>query len=235
MPMVSYSAADGRVRVRLDPAIPQLTPLLVSNPEDRFDPADPWFESLDPSRQGRSFSRRYGFVMNATTDPLPEGTSLWIRKMDSTPGLSVYRYSSSAPKAFEPIFGSEGSPNALRWNGMMFHPAFTAPASTNAIQAVFEAYLVDTATGIEVPNTASGPFTLEWTNVSDGRPELSIAQRIVIAWPSQTAGYILEGAEDLVGKPWTPVTNPPVLVDGLPAVVLPESESRKYFRMKRVP
>jgi hypothetical protein len=31
------------------------------------------------------------------------------------------------------------------------------------------------------------------------------------------------------------VTNPPVLVDGLPAVVLPESESRKYFRMKRVP
>lgn len=32
MPMVSYSAADGRVHVMLDPTIPQFTPLLVSNP-----------------------------------------------------------------------------------------------------------------------------------------------------------------------------------------------------------
>ena len=71
MPALSYSASEGTLRVMVDPTIPQLTPLLVSHPGDSFDPADRWFDALDPSRQGLAFSKRYGFVMATVTDPLP--------------------------------------------------------------------------------------------------------------------------------------------------------------------
>jgi hypothetical protein len=84
MPMLSYNATDGAMHVAVDPTIPQLTPLLASNPQDRFDPADPWCDTLDPSRQGLAFSRRYGFVMNTATDPLPGGTAIWIRKLSGS-------------------------------------------------------------------------------------------------------------------------------------------------------
>ena len=53
MPMVSYLAEQGRLQVMMPAEVPQLTPLMVSHPGDSFDPADPWFDALDPSRQGR--------------------------------------------------------------------------------------------------------------------------------------------------------------------------------------
>jgi hypothetical protein len=86
MPMIAYQAGMGRLHVMLDPAIPQLTPLAVSHPGDGFAPEDPWFEALDPSRQGLAFSRRYGFVMNTETDPLPDGTKIWLRKVTGVSG-----------------------------------------------------------------------------------------------------------------------------------------------------
>ena len=235
MPMLSYNAGDGRMHVMLDLNVPQLTPLLVSNPADSFDPVDPWFDALDPSRQSRSFSRRYGFVMDAITDPLPAGTQMWIRKLSGTPGLSAYRYANTAPKAFEPIFGTDGTTNALYWNGMMFHPTFTAPPGTNTYTATFEAYLVDTSTGAEVANSSTGPFVFNWTNVPDGRPELGIGQRMVIFWPTATANYVVEGTETMSGGTWTLVTNAPVMLEGQSAVVLAPDETRKYFRMKLAP
>lgn len=235
MPMLSYQAADGRMHVMMDATVPQLTPLLVSNPGDSFSPGDPWFEALDPSRQSRSFSRRYGFVMDAMTDPLPANTQMWIRKLSSTPGLSGYRYADTAPKAFQPIFGTDGATNALYWNGMMFHPAFTAPSGTNTYTATFEAYLVNTTTGAEVPNSSTGPFVFNWTNEPDGRPSLAIGQRIVIYWPTTATNYVLEGTDSLTGGTWTHVTNAPVLLDGQSAVVLSPGETRTFFRMKLAP
>jgi hypothetical protein len=235
MPMLSYSAADGRMHVMTDPAVPQLTPLLESNPGDGFDPADPWFDALDPTRQGHSFSRRYGFTMNTVTDPLPAGTQMWIRMLAGTPGLSAYRYTKSAPNAFDPIFGTAGTTNALFWNGMMFHPTFTAPPGTNTYSATFEAYLADAGTGAEVAGSGTGPFILEWTDVPDGRPVLEIGQRIVIFRPDTAANSVLEGTDALVGGAWTPVTNTPVTVEGRTAVVLAPGEQRRFFRMKFTP
>jgi hypothetical protein len=235
MPMLSYNAGDGRMHVMMDVTVPELTPLLVSNAGDSFDSVDPWFDALDPSRQGESFSRRYGFVMDAVTDPLPAGTQMWIRKLSGTPGLSAYRYANTAPKAFEPIFGTAGTTNALHWNGMMFHPTFAAPPGTNTCTATFEAYLVDTTTGTEVANSSSGPFVFNWTNLPDGRPMLGIGQRIVIFWPTATTNYVLEGKETMSGGAWTLVTNAPVTVEGQSAVVLAPEETRKFFRMKFAP
>lgn len=236
MPMVSYNATTARIEVMMDLTIPQLTPLLVSNPADGFDPADPWFDSVDPSRQGASFSRRYGFVMDANTDLLPANTQMWIRKLSGSPGLKAYRYKETAPKGWEAIFGTDGGTNALYWNGMMFHPAFTAPPGTNPLTATFEVYLLDTTTGLEVPNTSSGPLVFNWTNVSDGRPSLNLAQRIVVSWPSTTTtNWVLESAATANATTWTAVTNTPVAVDGVPSVVLSGSATQQYYRLRYLP
>lgn len=235
MPMVSYSAADGMVHVMMPSTVPQLTPLMVSNPGDSFDPADPWFGALDPSAQGKAFSRRYGFVMDANTDLLPAGTQIWIRKLSSSPELSAYRYQETAPKALQPIFGTEGTTNALYWSGMMFHPVFAAPPGTNAFTATFEAYLLDTGTGLAVPGSGSGPVVFNWTDVPDGLPGLNIGSRAVVFWPTSATNWVLEGTATLNSGVWTPVTNAPTPLEGQAAVVLDPRETRRFFRMRLAP
>jgi hypothetical protein len=235
MPMVSYLAEQGRLQVMMPAEVPQLTPLMVSHPGDSFDPADPWFDALDPSRQGLSFSRRYGFVMDTMSDPLPPNSALWLRKVSGSPELGFYRYSGSAPKAWEPIFGTAGTANALFWNGMMFHPGVTAPPGTDGLSATFEVFLVDTTTGLEIADSSSGPLVFNLTNVSDGRPELEVGTRFVVTWPAETAGYELEWADSLSASEWTTVTNSPVLLDGQPTVVLGPEATTKFFRMRKSP
>ncbi|MCC7374591.1 MAG: hypothetical protein IT581_08040 [Verrucomicrobiales bacterium] len=234
MPMVSYSAADGRINVMLDPTIPQLTPLLVSNPADTFAAEDPWYSALDPRAQGLAFSRRYGFVMATMTDPLPDGARIWLRKLSGPAEIGAYRYANTDPKAFEPIFGTAGSPAAMAWNGMMFHPTFTAPAGTHSYSATFDAYLADAA-GAEIANSSSGAFTLTWTTVPDGRPQLNIASKVVIAWPPTSGNFVLEVADNLPASNWTPVGVTPVTLDGQPTVLLDPSASTKIYRLRATP
>jgi hypothetical protein len=235
MPMVAYHADHGHLHVMMPTEVPQLTPLLASNPADHFDAADPWFDDLDPSRKGLSFSRRYGFVMDTMSDPLPANTAIWLRKLAGPPELSFYRYAGSAPKAWQPIFGTAGSPTALEWNGMMFHPAITAPAGPTGITATFEAYLVDKTTGAEIEHSSSGPLEFVFTNVPDGRPTLDIGLRVVVAWPAATSGYVLESADAVSSAVWTLVPDASVLVDGKPAVVLEPSAATRIFRLRKSP
>lgn len=175
MPMVSYHESDGKLHVMLMGDEPQLTPLLVSNPGDSFNPADPWFAALDPSAQGLAFSRRYGFMMD-TSDPLPANTEIWIRKTSGPADLKFY-------SPTEPVFGTDGTTNAVYWNTVMWHPVAAAPPGTNTYTATFELYLVDTVSGQELTNTSTGPLVLDWTNMPDGRPALSLASKMVVAWP----------------------------------------------------
>ncbi len=233
MPTLAYHASDGSLTVPMDPTVPQLTPLLVSNPGDNFDPADPWYDFLEPSRQGLAFSRRYGFVMDPLSDLLPAGTAIWIRKLSSSPGLGIYRYRSSAgAELWQPIFGTGGVTNALQWDQTMFHPAVTAPPGTNTYTATFEAFLLNSADGSPVVGANTGPFTFNWTTVPDGRPTLKIAPGFVLSWPASTTGYVLEAADSLPASDWTVVTNAPVLAGDQLSVVLDPSASRRFFRMR---
>ncbi len=235
MVMLSYNAGSGTLTAMPPTDVPQLTPLLISNPGDSFSPADPWYDCLDPSRQGLAFSRRYGFVMDGASDLLPTGTAIWIRLLSSSPGLGAYRYRSSVPKAWQPIFGTAGSTNALQWDGMMFHPGFTAPPGTNTYSATFEAFVMDMTTGQLVPGADTGPFTFNWTDVPDGRPTLSVTPKMAISWSSSATNYLLEAADALDASNWTLVTNTPVLLDGQPTVVLDPNEPHQFFRMRLGP
>lgn len=235
MPMVSYRAMHDMLHVMMDPTVPQLTPLLVSHPADQFGPGDPWFDHLDPSRQGLAFSRRYGFVMDTSTDPLPEGKSLWIRKVSGSSGLGFYRYRNTEPKAWEPIFGTGASSAAMRWDGMMFHPGVTAPAGTNEYVARFEVYLADTTTGEPAAMPMPVGFDLRWTTVPDGRPSLSIGARVVVDWDMAATGWVLESAAEAVGAEWTREAQTPVTIQGRATVVLEAGSARRYFRLARLP
>lgn len=234
MPVVSYSNSTQRVHVVMPGSIPQLTPLLISNPVDGFDPLDPWFQDLDPSREGESFSRRYGFTMGAT-DTLPANTAYWIRKISGPPELHFYRYSASVPKAWEPIFGTDGAPNQLFWNQMMFHPAITAPPGTNSLTATFEVFLMDTLTTQEVANSSSGPLVFDFTNVNDGRPGLGMGLFFALNWSTNATNWVVESASSINATNWTAVTNVPTMIDGSSAVLLDSSEAGKVYRLRRNP
>ncbi len=239
MPMLAYHAADGTLTVQVPATVPQLTPLLVSNPGDSFAPTDPWYDYLDPSRQGLAFSRRYGFVMDTASDPLPTGTGIWIRKLSSTAGLGAYRYRSSTPKAWEPIFGTAGVTSAFQWDGTMFHPGFTAPPGTGTLSAVFEACLLDNTTGTPVAGANTGPFTLTWTVVPDGRPTLELTLvaggQIQVRWPASATNWVLEAADTLAGSGWSAVTNAPVAVEQELSVALDTNGGSRFFRMRLRP
>lgn len=235
MPMIAYNSGLGKLTVMMPMEVPQLTPLLVSNPADSFDPGDPWFSNLDPSAQGYAFSRRYGFVMDAMSDPLPANTEIWLRKLSGPPELGFYRYSGSAPKAWEPIFGTAGSPSNRYWNGMMFHPGVSAPPGTNGFTATFDAYLVDTGSGLEVPDSGTGPMVLQFTNVPDGRPALGMAMVFAMTWSTNATNWVVESASSITATTWTAVTNQPTVMDGSSVVILPTDSAGKVYRLRRNP
>jgi hypothetical protein len=237
MPMIAYNTTSGALSVMMPATIPQLTPLMVSHPDDSFDPANPWFDDLDPSARGYSFSRRYGFVMDVNSDPLPANTAIWLRKLAGPDDLYCYRYAASpAPGIWEPIFGTAGSSNALAWNLMMFHPAFAALPGTNGFTATFDAYLVDTTTGQEIPDTATPPMLFQFTNLLDGRPALDSGLMVMLGWDASATNYVLETAASPAATTWTTVTNQPVTLDGRPAVIFPPGQSPgAVFRMRKLP
>lgn len=235
MPSVSYSNSDGRVHVVMPAEVPQLTPLLASNPEDNFDPADPWYANLDPSQQGYAFSRRYGFNPAMVSDSLPQNTAFWIRKLSGSPELGFYRYNQNAPKAWEPIFGTAGSPPERYWNGMMFHPGVSAPSGTNTYTATFEVYLYDTNLNQEVANSSSGPLVFDFNNLPDGRPEVAMGLVFAVTWSTNATNWVVESASSLVSTNWTAVTNTPTVVDGQSAVILGTGAGGTFYRMRRSP
>jgi len=118
---------------------------------------------------------------------------------------------------------------------MMFHPGVTVPPEVETYSATFEAYLADGVTGDELAGTGTGPFTLNWTGLSDGRPLLTLSQKVVIAWPEATTGYVLEAAEAVDAADWNVVTNTPVVVDGESVVIMDATAGPQFFRMRAQP
>jgi len=253
MPEVWYHADSDSVTVDLSafydvngyPIINQLTPLLVSDPGDYFDPASPWFDCLDPSQQGMAFSRRYGWDMDVMTDYVPDNRALWIRDLGSSPELEFYNYmdaeydpDGSAP-TWDPMLGTAGTSNAIYWNEGMWHMGVAAPpahaGTTNYYSGTFEVYVVNTDTGEEVTNSSSGPLVLKWTDIPDGRPVLTISNNapggVVLTWPTSAQDWSLVSASNLNSANWTAVTNPVILSASQSLVNVESLPVQEFFRL----
>ena len=160
MPEVCYHATTGSVTVDLSGVTNvgnQLTPLLVSNPGDSFDPASAWFGCLDPSRQGRALGRRYGWAMDVLSDLLSGDRALWIRDLGSSPELTFYDYNDMSLAHVEPHLGNPGTTNATVWDRVMWHFGTAASPGSNVYSATFEVCVVDAATGQGVPGSGAAP------------------------------------------------------------------------------
>lgn len=256
MPEVYYHADSDSVTVDLSalydqygqPIIAQLTPLLVNDPGDSFDPADPWFPYLDPSQQGLAFSRRYGYDMDVMSDYLPDNRALWIRNLDSSPELSFFNYMDQeynpddAAPTWNPILGTAGTSNAVYWNGGMWHMPVTAPpappGTTNYYSATIEIYVVNTDTGEEVSNSGTS-FVLTWSDVPDGRPVLTIAptatNQFTVSWPTPTVNWDLLTATNLISTNWIACTNAVQTQDTNSFITFSNALARQFFRLERNP
>jgi len=84
-------------------------------------------------------------------------------------------------------------------------------------------------------DTALLPHGLAITLSVTPSPPLTIAQKVFVAWPSQTAeNWLLQSASSITGI-WSIVTNAPVHVDGQFGVVLQKGAGEQFFRFSFVP
>jgi hypothetical protein len=171
---------------------------------------------------------------------LPEDRELWIRKLSATPGVSFYDYNDFvSPKSWNPIFGTAGTSNACDWSGLMWHVGVTAPPGTNLYSATFEIFVMNISTGQEVAGSSSGPFVVDWTDVPDGRPELSLAtlggNHLVVSWPATTTNWVLLSTTNLPAALWLTNATPVTTNHNQATVVISNSPARQFFRMQHLP
>lgn len=64
-------------------------------------------------------------------------------------------------------------------------------------------------------------------------PELAIGLNVTISWPTTTGTYQLESRNQVDAGEWTPVTNAPVIIDGMNTVILPPSNPQQVFQLRK--
>ena len=110
-----------------------------------------------------------------------------------------------------------------------------ATPGTNTYTATFEVYVVNTDDGLEVPRSSSGPFSLNWTDVPDGRPQLNIAApapgQVQLIWPASATNWTLVSAATLGATNWSAVSNAPVTLSNRCAVTL-NAAAAPFYRLK---
>ncbi len=176
------SNSTGGFSVVLDAPVPEMKPMSLWSPGNTFDPADPWYDELDPTQGAKQFSGRFGFVLDGASDAIPLGSSIGIRLLSSTTDLGTYFYrSTEGSELFAPVFLTSGAPHDyVLWNAAMWHPVFTMPATTpygTTVQAAFEFFLADqvpvtgsvdyTTTANAVAGYSVGTTTLTWTAIPE--------------------------------------------------------------------
>ncbi|HSP44142.1 MAG TPA: PEP-CTERM sorting domain-containing protein [Luteolibacter sp.] len=162
---VAYNETTDSLSVNIEPGTPALQPLSSWKPGDSFDPASPWYATLDSSQAAGMFNSQFGLVL-FESDPLPADTSLFVNLVSGSPGLEVFRWRNNVPQLFEGIMGTDGSDASWDWGTVahgMFHPMFVMPAgSSGTANATLGFTLVDSG-GVPVPgvNTAQAGLTFE--------------------------------------------------------------------------
>lgn len=104
---------------------------------------------------GTAYNAQYGWLVGGFWFP-PGGSAVWIGRIESTPGLAVY-----AQGTFAPIHGTDGSPDASTWNGVMLHNWYAAE-SPGPYEALYRVWFGDPVTGEPLEGFAPAEVLLQW-------------------------------------------------------------------------
>lgn len=92
------------------------------------------------------YSDQYGWVLDGIVNP-GDGNSIWIELTSQSEGLESYeggRRMMIPEQTFDPIFGTDDSPNAWQWSGAMTHHWY-AVETEGDYQATYSLYVGDSA------------------------------------------------------------------------------------------
>lgn len=107
------------------------------------------------------YNAQYGWLVGGFWTP-PDDSLLWINEVHATPGLLTYSGGNMmAPHSFDPIFGTDGSPMSIQWNGAMLHNWYAATERGNYV-AFYEVYFGD-EDGEPTPGYDPAEVTITWT------------------------------------------------------------------------
>lgn len=183
MPMVMLDEGTKTLSFMMDSYVPpMLVPLNVLKPGDSFEPADAWYDLLNPLPQGAGalFSSRFGFMSMSVS--LPSNLSLAIKLTSLSSNLMQgWNYVDGSP-LFDLAFSSIG--DQVLWDGGMWHTIFTLPSGVPAgtYTASFEVFIADMAfsdgtgyvdysSGVQSALPADGYNTVEinytWTAIPE--------------------------------------------------------------------
>jgi hypothetical protein len=115
----------------------------------------------------KGYSSQFGWQASGAWAP-PAGTSVWIRVLDSSPGLETYeggRRFQIPIHTFAPLFGTASSGPIWQWPGTMVHNWYAA-ANYGNYQASYEVYFGDTS-GNPDPTYGADTITLSWSYVPE--------------------------------------------------------------------
>lgn len=110
---------------------------------------------------GRHYNAQFGWLVGGFWFP-PPGTAVFIERVASTPGLEVYDQFT-----FAPIHGSDDSPSAATWNGVMRHNWYAADAP-GTYTADYRVFIGDPSTALPVKGYGVAELTLSW--IVEGEP-----------------------------------------------------------------
>jgi len=69
-----------------------------------------------------------------------------------------------------------------------------------------------------------------------GLPRLRIElvpDYVNITWPAPSTGFVLQEADNLTGGAWTPVSTPPIVINGRNFVSLFTGPGNKFYRLQQ--
>ena len=158
MKHIGISFDGTNIEAHLDDSV--ASPLLRTlTAPDNFNDAEAWSVL---SNKHHNF--QHGWVPEGIWSP-PVGAAVWIEAISSTAELEVYeggRFMSEATvraMTFDPIFGTNGSTDIWRWDGVMTHNAYAVAVPALAeYSATYRVYLGDEVNGRELTDAAGEPL-----------------------------------------------------------------------------
>ena len=150
---------------------PVIQPLAAWKPGDTFDPASPWYSTLDPTQAAGLFNSQFGLLIDGgATDPLPDGSKIMVGWVSGTANLDIYQWKNTAVQAFTPILGTDGSSTKWDWSSVslgMMHPMFVMPAGSSGTATATLSFTLTDSGGVPLAGYNATNATLNFSVVPE--------------------------------------------------------------------